>query len=510
VPRGAKRTFRSPPLADLLRQLKFAPPQRRIEQVHRAEQLHDQIDPALSYPLEFLTYRITGYRAESAAPAVVAGAAALPDLRLLIDRLSRSVAMPDDPADPVEHPAVLAAELGVSTRTLARWRARGLRWRWVAAADPTPAPAPGARGGKFLGYPRSAVQGFLTRHEGLVRRAAHFTQLDAGTRQDLLQRARRLARSRRPVSFNQVAAHLARRSGRAIETIRMLLAKYDREHPHDPIFADHHGPLDTRQKRLIVRAYGMGIAAVKIARRLRRSRSTIYRVLHERRGADLARRRYEGFTLPSFTRSDADEVFLGGPDAPLWSAAAAPLAGPDADLPEALRALFHQPQLEPERQQALLIRMNYLKFKAQMVRGQLGRYDPRGRDLDLLESLLSRAAAIRAHLVALNLPVVLATARRHLTGPGDDTGVALLHHLEAGVEVVAAAVDGCDISRGVVLEAYLTWLLMRRFAATLPHHAEEPGPQTGGTGPRAHRREDVPALVQRVLARAAALGIATE
>ena len=294
MPRVAQRTFRCPPLADLLRQLKFAPPDRRIEQVRRAEQLHDQIDPALSYPLEFITYRITGYRSESAAAAVLEGAAALPDLRLLIDRLSRSAAMPADPADPVARPDELAAELGVSTRTLARWRARGLRWRWVTIPDPTAA----AAGVKVLGYPRSAVEAFLARHGDLVHRAARFTQLDAATRQDLLRRARRIARHR-PVSFNQVAAHLARRSGRAIETIRLLLAKHDREHPGDAIFTDHTGPLDARQKRLIVRAHGMGISAIKIARRLRRTRSTIYRVLHERRGADLARRRYDAFTLPS-------------------------------------------------------------------------------------------------------------------------------------------------------------------------------------------------------------------
>jgi hypothetical protein len=82
--------------------------------------------------------------------------------------------------------------------------------------------------------------------------------------------------------------------------------------------------------------------------------------------------------------------------------------------------------------------------------------------------------------------------------------VALLHLLEAGIEIAAAAVDSCDASRGVVLETYLAWVLMRRFAAAAPHEAGR-GAETAG--PRARRREDAAALAQHMLARVTELGI---
>ena len=72
----------------------FAPPAGRLRQIKRIEQLHDQIDADQDYPAEFLIYRITGYRSESHPQAVLAGKAALLDLRLMIDALSRSIKIP--------------------------------------------------------------------------------------------------------------------------------------------------------------------------------------------------------------------------------------------------------------------------------------------------------------------------------------------------------------------------------------------------------------------------------
>ena len=116
-------------LADLTRQLLFAPSDKRIEQVRRAEQLHDQVDDQANYPYDFIFYRITGYHTETDEPTLLVGTAVLPDLRRLIDRLSRSVAMPQDPDEPTETIHQLAKRLNVSTKTIERYRQMGLRWR---------------------------------------------------------------------------------------------------------------------------------------------------------------------------------------------------------------------------------------------------------------------------------------------------------------------------------------------------------------------------------------------
>ena len=82
--------YRSAALRDLVQQLRFVPAARRAEQVRRAEQLHDEIDPQAVYPLDYLVYRITRYRHDHDEDVLLVGEAVTADLRLLIDELSRS------------------------------------------------------------------------------------------------------------------------------------------------------------------------------------------------------------------------------------------------------------------------------------------------------------------------------------------------------------------------------------------------------------------------------------
>ena len=102
--RRLSQQFACQPLAELTHQLLLAPSPKRVEQVRRAERLHDEIDVDRNYPLHFVTFRITGYRSES-DDATLVGAALRADLRLLIDMLSRSVGMPRSAHEPLLSPA---------------------------------------------------------------------------------------------------------------------------------------------------------------------------------------------------------------------------------------------------------------------------------------------------------------------------------------------------------------------------------------------------------------------
>ena len=68
---GMSNSYRHPALRQLKeQQARFAPKERRIEQIDRAEQLLAEIDSKRCYPYEYLCFRITGYRPE-ATPALV-------------------------------------------------------------------------------------------------------------------------------------------------------------------------------------------------------------------------------------------------------------------------------------------------------------------------------------------------------------------------------------------------------------------------------------------------------
>lgn len=488
--------FHCQPLAELTRQLLFAPPDKRIEQVRRAERLHDQTDPDVNYPADFLGYRITGYRSETDRGELLVGQAVLHDLRLMIDRLSRSVDMPAVDDDPIETTPALAERLGVSAKTIARWRGKGLRWRWDRPA--------GAKRRQIV-FTRSAIDGFLRANSELVEAAGRFTQIDPQTRRQIIERARRIAQAV-DVSMNRVAAHLSRKVGRSLQTVRLILEKHDREHGDDPIFADRTGPLTSKQRRVIERAHRWGIPVGRIARRFVRTRTTVYRAVRERRAARLRRVTIEYHDSPLFHREDADQVILRPEPADRTDADERTAHAPNrkssatkpSDLPPDLEAIYAARPLPPKALQSLLVRFNFLKYKAGELRDRLDGYDPRAGDLDLIEGWLKQSHAVRTRLVCGCLPMVPPIARRHLVGREDQASLKLTDLLIECLPVVVEAVDRFDPNGKQAFESYLTWRLMRFLAG------EHPSDQTLG---RARRRLDGAAAADQLRDDAAALGV---
>ncbi|MFW6059854.1 MAG: helix-turn-helix domain-containing protein, partial [Phycisphaeraceae bacterium] len=302
MPRRLQQTFHCSPLEELTHQLLFAPPTKRIEQVQRTERLHDEIEADCPYPLDYLVYRITGYRRDGEGESVLlVGEAVRPDLRLIIDQLSRSVALPadDEPSETIEQ---VARRLSVSVKTVNRWRKAGLRWRWMV-------PRAGAR--PQIVIPRSALERFTERHTKRVRRATRFSTIPENERTALIERARRIVRdSDRRLTLNQVADRLAKQRGRALETIRLLLEKHDQANPAEAIFTDQRGPLTPREKRVIERAHRRGVPVSRLAERFERSRPSIHRVIRERRAAAARQIDLRHVHSATFERDDADAVIL--------------------------------------------------------------------------------------------------------------------------------------------------------------------------------------------------------
>ncbi len=489
--RQTSQPFRCHPLAELTRQLLFAPADRRIEQIHRTELLHDEIEPTLNYPFDYLTYRITGYRSESTPPMLLMGQAVTPDLRLIIDRLSHSVSIPVTDDDPVETPEQLALRLGVSTKTIARWRTAGLRWRWVTQ--------PG-QNRKSVAFTPQAIEQFISKNTQRVTRASRHTHTDSQTRQWVIDQARQMALTTR-ASLNTVAAHLAQKTGRAHQTIRHILEHHDREHDDHKLFVDRTRPLSVQEKRAIIRAYRTGTTVATIALRFGRTRSTIYRAIRHRRAAALRRVRISYTASALFERQDADRFILDMVNQSVTDASAArpQVTVPVDDLPYPIQELFGGPAQPPGVQHALLQRFNYLKYQADQIRIHLDRYSPRSSDMDHAESCLKTAAKVRTHLVTHNLPIVLSVARRHLIDQADRSVAHLVDLLDIGTTELIAAIDRYDVSRAQTFGAYATWALMRRFLGYTS--AYRPGTV------RAHRKLDSDTALRRVREAAAARGV---
>jgi len=99
---------------DLALQLKRAPLPVRLKQVQTIETLIFEIEDGTLYPLDYIVYRITGYRSDGDDQPMLLGSALVGDLVATVAIVSHSLHIPAESALTVEE---TAKSLGVSTRT---------------------------------------------------------------------------------------------------------------------------------------------------------------------------------------------------------------------------------------------------------------------------------------------------------------------------------------------------------------------------------------------------------
>lgn len=107
-------------------QIRFAPREKKIEQVAQAEKLLSELDPKRTYTYEYVCYRITNFRPETNPDLKLSGKEADHDLRLFVEDVSDSANITADSAgEKVLTVEVLAQEFNVSTKTISRCAGTG-------------------------------------------------------------------------------------------------------------------------------------------------------------------------------------------------------------------------------------------------------------------------------------------------------------------------------------------------------------------------------------------------
>ena len=207
--------YNNPVMRELALQLRFAPQQRRLEQLNRAEALLHELEPGQTYSYSFICQRITGFRPESHAEVRLQGAEALADVRRLIEEVSAEVVLPVEAAgERVLTVDELSKLLHVSTKTISRWRRQGLVSRRFVFDGRT-----------RLGFLQSTVDRFVADNKERVMRSARFSQMTEEERSGIVERARRLAQHGGTPSevVRRVAEHFrARREVVDIDGVRVL------------------------------------------------------------------------------------------------------------------------------------------------------------------------------------------------------------------------------------------------------------------------------------------------
>ncbi len=176
------RTIKNPNLAQLLMQLRFTPEDKRRNELEAAEKLYALIDDTRQYPFDFVCFHITGFHPQTGIDHhLIDGKDLREDLELFIAKLSgKLVTSVQEQGERVYTAEELAERFNVSTKTITRWRRRGLLARKFRYHD----------GGRRYGFLESTVERFVQENPNLVDQAGRFRRLTTKQRQQIVRQAR--------------------------------------------------------------------------------------------------------------------------------------------------------------------------------------------------------------------------------------------------------------------------------------------------------------------------------
>jgi len=357
-------------------------------------------------------------------------------------------------------PGTLARRFNVSTKTISRWRKRGLPACWYSANGRKPRLAFNARD----------IQQFVTRHQDLVRRGARFQVMTPDEKDDIIARAREIIAAE-ACCLHATTVRIARETGRAVETIRYTLRRFDREQPDEALFdtVEQANPID--EGTLIHRAFVDGDSVAMLSERFGHSAARIRRILTRVRAAELLAAPIDYMVNESFDAPDAERRILNA-ETPSHTATDGNtnnvmFTRAPAGLPPYLRDLYRTPLLTPQEEVASFQQMNFLRHQAEVLRQDLPA-DPatvKAPAIAAINDRLERATDIKNRIIKANLRLVVSIAKRHLPGAGTS---GLFELISDGNMALIRAVDKFDYARGFRFSTYASWAVKRSFARSIP------------------------------------------
>jgi RNA polymerase primary sigma factor len=429
-------------------QVRYAPVDVRVEQVDKAEQLLLELNPDQQYRYQDLCQRITDFRPSMYPDLIVDGKDAIHDLGLFVEDMSASTSLTAEQAgEPVLTVDDLSQKFNVSTKTVDRWRKRGLVGRRFRFGNRS-----------RIGFLTSSVDRFVRDHRDEVRRGSRFSQLSEEEREEIVRKARRLARH--GACPAEVSKRLSKTFDRSPETIRYTLRQYDDQHRENAVFPNSSLPLSPSKRKEIFQKFQRGVSVQSLADEACRTRTSIYRIVGEERAEQLFEQPIDFMDSPDFHKSDAERLILGPP--PEIDKKGTRVKPPPG-LPPYLASMYSIPLLTREEEVYYFRKMNYLKFRAVKLRDKCDRTHPRTRDLDQLETLISQAVEIKNFLIRSNLRLVVSIAKRHMT-----PSTNFFEMVSDGNMSLIRAIEKFDYTKGNKFSTYATWAIMKNYARSIP------------------------------------------
>ncbi len=442
--------YRSSAIRELRdQQVRFAPREKKVEQVNCAEQLLRDVQDGKNYNYEYVCYRVTGFRPQGQI-IKIKGKDLRHDLFCLIEDLSDSANIrAEETGQPVHTVDQLSKMFNVSSKTISRWRQQGLVSRKFIFDG----------GRKRVGFLHSSVDQFVKSNREKVRRGERFSQLSKQDKNEIIERARRFARAGGCPA--EVTRRIAKAMDRSVETIRYTIKQFDQQYPEIAVFPDQTGPLNLEMKERIYAEFVSGKSSEMIAKRYCRTKTTIYRLINEVRANMIMELPLDFMDNPEFHRKSAYNKIVVSPMPEPEKPARR--TRPPAGLPRYLASLYDVSLLTREQEQYLFRKFNFLKYKAKQLRDGLDPTRARSTDMDEIERLYDEAVKVKNKIVQANLRLVVSIAKRHVNANED-----FFQLVSDGNMSLIRAAEKFDYARGNKFSTYASWAIMKNFARTIP------------------------------------------
>ncbi|MBS3761885.1 MAG: helix-turn-helix domain-containing protein [Planctomycetes bacterium] len=412
-------------ISSLQKEILLSPGEVRRKCADRLEAFLESMDTDAEYAFEFIYYRITGFRSDELPVESWSGREIRPHLLRMLNRISDSApTAAEDVPEKLLTVEEIASRYDVSKRTVYRWRQRGLISRKYRFSD----------GRVRTAVRESALLDFVEKRQDEIEQSSQFARLDAEERDKIVGMARNFA-GESGISMTAAARQIARDLGRATETVRQVLHKYQEDNPEAAFFQSRKEPLSQSEKERILNSYRKGQSVERLAERFCRSRSSIYRIINETRAQELL---------------ESTGVSEGYIDEDLFGVENAEEKIVDEARKNGLNARFRL--------------YNYLKFSFRKLKGKIdtNRYVPSGL-LDKIQIRRDAILALRSELATGQLATVVIVARQH-SGPL----APLADLLAEGYRCMLDAADEFDYRSGKEFGPFGRIRLLKMFARTVP------------------------------------------
>jgi uncharacterized protein YoaH (UPF0181 family) len=421
--------------------------------IERAESLALDLDPAVTYPEDWLIFRVTGLNGAAPQGTLVQGAELRAELSPFVERLCAGAALRAEEAEG-EDAKSLAERWKVSRVTLDRMRKKGLVARRVVDG----------RKRASLRFAPAVVRRFEETNEAGLRRAGGFTRVNAEETSVIVERAKRLRAQ--GLTVNQAAAEIAREIGRSHEGVRQVLQRAAKAGSAELREAP---ALNARKRALLYRAWRRGVDLALLARRTRRSRGAVRRAINLERAARLRALLETGaLNGPETKRGQAGAILATQPVRTGLSAAS------PAEVPAFLRAARKMGPPIGAEESARLAAYQLLRSEAARLIRRLDRLQPSPAGVDRAETMLRWAARLKAELVRSQFRLMLDTLAARVGRPVDELGApGVVRVLTGAIAVIGEAVDAHDSAKGGRL-AGAAGLALDRYAAQAARELAQP------------------------------------